>query len=661
MIEHGVTGMLCVPSWVAFRDDSTLVGQAAKDQAAENPSNTIFDSKRLIGREWSDPAVAAERAQGNWPFTVRSAGDGRRIEYLVRHLGKESPKSPEEVAMLILKELRLMAEAKIGPVSQAVITVPAYFNQSQREATKNAGELAGLQVLSVIPEPTAAALYYGYLNRDDTTAESLLVFDFGGGTFDVTILQRSGADFNVLATVGDSNLGGEDVDQILMDLCRVHFNRTHAGKDPAESNLSMWRLRSACEAAKRDLSSQEQVDIVVEGLFAGCDLRYRLTRPAFERAIRPLLDRLQVPVLKALEIARSKDASFRDPQRVILVGGSTKIPAVRKMVKNLLQKDPVTTLPVDTIVAQGAALQAHVLSHNQGVRSTPKKRLSMPGLPARFVPVLYDVSPLSTGIRVLGGEMSVIIPAQTTVPCSETRDYTTSEDNQRSIRISIFEGDKRMADDNFFVGEFLVEGLPKAARGKIQIPVTFQLDANGLLKVTAKVSGTKVEGGLTVTCFNQALSAKDKEEISERQDQDDLRMKEIQGQQSLLQRLDFSCAYLERSYPEHAERIQDLRGKLDLDQLYDLAGSVKLLEELIEDIHSKSYKDLVQLYLKNCQKMQSRPKLLKSKASRSSLKDHHELLRNTDVFDASYYYRIRPVMDEIKSMSASKDRSAQIP
>jgi molecular chaperone DnaK (HSP70) len=293
VIEHDVTGMLCVPSWVAFKPDGILVGQLAKDQASDNSSNTIYDAKRLIGREWKDPEVVAERSLGLWPFNVESP-DGKKIHYLVRHLGEESSKSPEEISMYILQELKRMAEVKIGPVTQAVITVPANFNKSQREATKTAGELAGLQVLSVIPEPTAAALYYGFLHKDETQKESVLVFDFGGGTFDVTILSRSGADFNVLATVGDMHLGGEDIDQILMDLCRVQFNRTHAGKDPIDSNLAMWKLRSACENAKRDLSTQEQVDIIIEGLFQGCDLNYRMSRPAFERSINGVLDRLQV-------------------------------------------------------------------------------------------------------------------------------------------------------------------------------------------------------------------------------------------------------------------------------------------------------------------------------------------------------------------------------
>ena len=372
------------------------------------------------------------------------------------------------------------------------------------------------------------------------------------------------------------------------------------------------------------------------------------------------MDRLQAPVSKALEIAHAKDPTFRSPKQVILVGGSTKIPLVRKRVKEWLDIDSlVTNVPVDTIVAQGAALQAHVLFHNKGLRTTPRKRKSMPGLPARYIPVLYDVSPLSTGIAVVNGEMSVIIKSQSTVPCSETRDYTTSADNQESIRIEIFEGENLMAQDNFRVGDFLVHGLPKRPKGALKIPVTFRLDANGLLKVTASVHGTDVSGDCEVRVFNHALSVAEKKEIVAKEKEDVQRSREIKEQQERLRRIIFSVEHLQRSVSSARllEQIEDLQGKLELDQEFDLDGSTQLLDSIISQVHSgKGYRDLMALYTKNAKKLESKRSM--SRQSRDSLRHLADILKETPDEDCSFYYRVRPVMDEIKAFSVSGSKKA---
>ena len=460
-------GNRTTPSYVAFTDTERLVGDAAKNQAALNPENTIFDVKRLIGRTFDDPCVQKDRK--TWPFDVIDA-DGKPV-IKTTYLGEDKLFSAEEISSMILAKMKTIAEEFLGEtVSSAVVTVPAYFNDQQRQATKDAGAIAGLNILRIVNEPTAAAIAYGL--SDVTTADAeernVLIFDLGGGTFDVSLLSIDGGVFEVKATAGDTHLGGEDFDQRIMDHFIKEFSRKFK-KDLTTSKRSLRRLRTACERAKRTLSSSAKASIEIDSLFDGHDFNSSLTRPRFEDLCADYFRSTLTPVEKVLKDAGMSKAQVHD---IVLVGGSTRIPKIQALLSEFFNgREPCRSINPDEAVAYGAAVQANILSGN-----TDKSLNDL---------LLIDVTPLSLGIETAGKMMTKVIERNSTVPCKKTQIFSTYADNQPAVTIQIFEGERAKTDDNHHLGMFELSGIDAAPRGVPQIEVTFDLDTNGILTVTA--------------------------------------------------------------------------------------------------------------------------------------------------------------------------------
>ncbi|EGO02855.1 hypothetical protein SERLA73DRAFT_176280 [Serpula lacrymans var. lacrymans S7.3] len=558
-------GHRITPSWVSFTDDERLVGDSAKNAFHSNPTNTVFDAKRLIGRKFDDTEL--KRDVKHWPFRV--VDNGGKPAVSVDYKGETREFTPEEISAMVLTKMKETAEAYLGQkVTHAVVTVPAYFNDAQRQATKDAGTIAGLQVLRIINEPTAAAIAYG-LNKKGGESQ-IIVYDLGGGTFDVSLLSIDDGVFEVLATAGDTHLGGEDFDNRVIDFF-VKLYKKKTGTDVSTNLRAMGKLKREVEKAKRTLSSQQSTRIEIESFEDGNDFSETLTRAKFEELNVDLFRKTMKPVEQVLKDANVKK---EDVDEVVLVGGSTRIPKVQQLLKEYFGgKEPSKGINPDEAVAYGAAVQGGILTGEVGTEDV----------------VLVDVCPLTLGIETTGGVFTKLIPRNTVIPTRKSQIFSTAADNQPTVLIQVFEGERALTKDNDLLGKFELSNIPPAPRGVPQIEVSFEIDANGIMKVGAADKGTGKSESITITNEKGRLSKEDIErmvrEAEEFASEDEANRQRIEALNSLS-----SFVYGLKS--QLADQ-SGLGGKIDDDDKKAILAAVKETTEWIdENGQSASTEDL---------------------------------------------------------------------
>ena len=541
-------GNRTTPSVVAVnKNKERLVGQVARRQQVTNAKNTVYEVKRLIGRRWEDKEV--QRDLKLMGYEIVKSGNAVKVK-----MG-DKEYSPEEISAMVLGKLKADAEAFLGePVTEAVITVPAYFDDSQRQATKDAGKIAGLEVKRIINEPTAAALAYG-LDKGDKKDEKIAVYDLGGGTFDVSILELGDGVFEVKSTNGDTHLGGADFDRVIINYFADEFKKEH-GIDLKDDNAAMQRLRDEAEKAKIELSSAQEVDVNLPFLTADADgprhFEHKLTRSKLEQLVAELIDKTAAPCEKAL-----KDAGLKasDIDAVVLVGGMTRMPAVQEKVKKIFSKDPMKGVNPDEVVAVGAAIQGGVLQGD--VKDV----------------LLLDVTPLSLGIETMGGVMTKLIERNTTIPTSKSEVFSTASDNQPQVEVHVGQGERSMMNDNKSLGRFTLDGIPPAPRGVPQIEVTFNIDANGILNVTAKDKGTGKEQSITISGSGN-LDKTDVEKMAKEAEQHADEDKKKRDAVEARNILDNTIYQAEKMKSDYGDKLSD-EDKKSLDEAVEEAKELK--------------------------------------------------------------------------------------